>query len=113
MRLSHLALLGAGLLAAGPALAAGDPREAEANRAFVEYPKESLQRGEQGAVGYRVKIDRRGNPLSCEITQSSGFERLDLATCAMLMERARFTPKREGTRAERQTYDGRVVWRIG
>ena len=109
MSLLHLALLGAGLLSAGSTT--GPSREAEANRAFVEYPKQSLESGEQGAVGYRVRIDKRGNPLSCEITQSSGFPRLDYATCTMLMERAQFTPKENGGR--RDVFDGRVIWRIG
>jgi hypothetical protein len=56
-----------------------------------------------------VKIDGRGVPRQCEVTQSSGFERLDLATCALLMSRARFSR----TQGRRAVYDGRVVWRIG
>ena len=49
----------------------------------------------------------------CEITGSSGYQRLDDATCAMLMERAQFTPGRdERGHATRSTYDGKVVWKI-
>ena len=109
MSILHLALLGAGLLAAGSAT--DQKRQAEANRAFVEYPKESLERGEQGAVGYRVELDKRGNPTTCEITQSSGYSRLDLATCTLLLEKAKFTPGED--RKRRNVFDGRVVWRIG
>lgn len=109
MSIVPIALLGASLFAAGSA--AGQSRDAEANRAFVQYPKESLKRGEEGAVGYRVEIDKRGRPQSCEITQSSGHRRLDLATCEMLMDRAQFTP--DGERRRRDVFDGRVVWRIG
>jgi hypothetical protein len=43
------------------------------------------------------------------VTQSSGYERLDLATCDLLMSRARFTPGQ----GRRSVYDGKVVWRIG
>ncbi|HYE29597.1 MAG TPA: energy transducer TonB [Allosphingosinicella sp.] len=94
--------------------AAAQDRQAEANAAFTEYPKGSLANNEQGTVHYRVKIDRRGVPNQCEVTRSSGYERLDLATCDLLMSRARFTPSRDSRgRAGRSTYDGRVIWRIG
>ena len=97
-------------MAAGATAAAADDsdRAAQANAAFTQYPKASLENNEQGTVHYRVKIDGRGIPRQCEVTQSSGFERLDLATCELLMSRARFT--REGRRS---IYDGKVVWRIG
>ena len=86
-----------------------DSRAAEANAAFTTYPAESLAKGEQGIVHYRVKIDRKGQASECEVTQSSGYSRLDNATCQLLMERARFTPGRNS----RSRYDGRVHWRIG
>lgn len=101
---------------AGTTAAAADApdRQAEANAAFTAYPKGSLANNEQGTVHYRVKIDSRGVPKQCEVTQSSGFERLDMATCNLLMSRARFTPGRDARgKASRSTYDGRVVWRIG
>jgi TonB family protein len=102
-------------MATGAAAAAAAPnRAAEANAAFTTYPKASLENGEQGIVHYRVKINSRGVPSQCEVTQSSGFDRLDVATCDLLMSRARFTPVRDGRGKGRgSTYDGRVVWRIG
>ena len=106
--------LTAAAIASPAGATADDPRDAEANAAFVEYPKESLANGEQGIVHYRVKIDSRGRPRQCEVTQSSGFRRLDLATCNMLLENARFTPGRDSRgRGTRATHDGRVVWKIG
>ena len=102
-----LAAMAAGSTAA---MAADAPdRQAEANAAFTEYPKASLANNEQGTVHYRVKIDRRGVPRQCEVTQSSGYERLDLATCDLLMSRARFSR----TQGRRSVYDGKVIWRIG
>jgi protein TonB len=114
MELAAFAFLSA-ILAAAPAPAASDAaRQAQANAALNVYPKESLANGEQGTVSYHVKIDSRGRATDCEITGSSGYERLDLATCAMLMDRAEFTPSRdERGHATRSTYDGKVVWRIG
>jgi TonB family protein len=115
MRKAIWLLLTAMAAGATAAAAADAPdRQAEANAAFTAYPKGSLANNEQGIVHYRVKIDRRGVPSQCEVTQSSGFERLDLATCNLLMSRARFTPERDSRgRAGRSTYDGRVIWRIG
>ena len=114
MGFAEFALLSAAL-AAAPAFAAQDSaRQAQANAAFTVYPKESLANGEQGTVSYHVRIDARGHATECEITGSSGYQRLDDATCAMLMERAQFTPGRdEKGRATRSTYDGKVVWKIG
>ena len=115
MKLSLIALGAFGVVAstAAAATAQTPDRDAEAKRAFVSYPKESLENGEQGVVHYRVKIDRRGRARECEITRSSGHSRLDLATCEMLIENGVFTPGRNSRgRATRSTHDGRVVWRI-
>lgn len=111
MREAKWLLLAAMAAGATTAAAAADvpDRRAEANAAFTEYPKGSLANNEQGTVHYRVKIDGRGVPRQCEVTQSSGFERLDLATCELLMSRARFSR----TQGRRSVYDGKVVWRIG
>jgi protein TonB len=109
MRNAKWLLLAAMAAGATAATAAEPDRQAEANAAFTEYPKASLANNEQGTVHYRVKIDRRGVPRECEVTRSSGFERLDLATCELLMSRARFS-RSQGRRA---VYDGKVVWRIG
>jgi TonB family protein len=111
MAFANFALLSVALAAAPGADAS---RQAQANAAFDAYPKESLENGEQGIVFYHVKIGSGGRPTDCEVTQSSGYDRLDLATCTMLMDRAQFTPGRDRRgRATRSTYDGKVVWRIG
>lgn len=104
-----LAAMAAGATAATATAADAPDRKAEANAAFTEYPKASLANNEQGTVHYRVRIDGRGVPRQCEVTQSSGFERLDLATCELLMSRARFSR----AQGRRSVYDGKVVWRIG
>ena len=107
MAIANFALLSVALATAyAPATAADGARQAEANAALTVYPRESLANGEQGIVFYHVTIDGRGHPTDCEITQSSGYERLDMATCSMLMDRARFTPGRDGRgHATRSTFD--------
>ena len=114
MRSAKWLLLAAVAAGAPVAAASAQDRQSEANAAITEYPKASLANNEQGTVHYRVKIDRKGVPSECEVTQSSGHQRLDLATCDLLMSRARFTPSRDSRgRSGRSTYDGRVIWRIG
>lgn len=109
-----LACLAIAATAGTSSAAVQDSRESEANAAFTTYPPESLAKGEQGIVHYRVKIDRDGLAEECEVTKSSGHGRLDRETCRLLMDRGRFTPARSGTgRATRSLYDGRVHWRIG
>lgn len=110
MTIAKWVLLAAMTAGATAAVAAEPDRAAEANAAFTQYPKASLENNEQGVVHYRVKIDGRGVPKQCEVTQSSGYSRLDQATCELLMSRARFSRTREGRRS---TYDGKVHWRIG
>jgi TonB family protein len=113
MAFANFALLSVALAAAA-APAGNASRQAEANAALNVYPRDSLANGEQGTVFYHVKIDSRGHPTDCEVTRSSGYDRLDMATCTMLMDRAQFTPGRDDRgRASRATYDGKVVWRIG
>jgi protein TonB len=114
MKRAYLLLLPAALLAAPAAAApAPDPRIAEANAAFTNYPKESLRNNEQGIVHYRVKIDGAGRVTRCEVLESSGHNRLDLATCGLLLDQVRFTPARnEKGRARRSSLEGRVHWRL-
>jgi protein TonB len=116
MKLRKSALISVSLmLLTAPAAAAAPAnpgRDAQAAAALNVYPKESLAAGEQGTVFYHVLIDARGRATECQVTGSSGHERLDLATCQMLMDRAQFTPTVGGRRA-RSSYDGKVVWRIG
>ena len=112
MGIAKLLLVGTAGLLAVPA-AAQDSREAEAGKAFIEYPKESLKWREEGIVHYRVKIDARGRPRECAITQSSGYHRLDIATCNLLLDNARFTPGQNSAgKGARSTYEGRVHWRL-
>jgi len=62
------------------------------------YPSLSRRMGEEGKVVLRVRVSAQGLPLSVEIRQSSGFERLDEAARAAV-ERWRFVPARQGSEA--------------
>lgn len=62
------------------------------------YPPMSRRQGEEGKVILRVKVSAQGVPLSVEISQSSGFSRLDEAAKAAV-ERWRFVPAKQGGEA--------------
>lgn len=57
---------------------------------FSQYPPGALAAGEQGVVGFQVELDRDGFATECQVTQFSGYERLDGETCRLVMNRAVF-----------------------
>ncbi|MBA3895797.1 MAG: TonB family protein [Sphingomonadaceae bacterium] len=77
------------------------------------YPPESLKRGEEGTVFFRVAVDKAGRLMRCAVTRSSGFAALDRATCDLLVETASFAPlrRRDGSRAA-GFRDGRLAWKL-
>ena len=103
-------ILGAALAAAAPASAEPMGTSNDGLK-FRAYPAESLKNGEEGTVRYRVAINKKGEPMSCEVTGSSGFPRLDEATCQMIVFNAKFN-RAAGKNQKRWVYDGQVVWRI-
>ena len=78
-----------------------------------DYPAEALDKNEQGAVGFLLKIDGAGAVTDCTIKTSSGSELLDRRTCEIIKRRARFSPARDRRgRGVPSTFTQRVVWRI-
>ncbi len=111
--------ISAGLLAASAtgALAAESTKAERANKSWEvvldNYPSESLKAGEEGTVHFRVTLDKDGGLTSCAVTESSGFPRLDTATCDMIVATARFHRPEDATGPRRRaTHDGTVVWRL-
>ncbi len=78
-----------------------------------DYPTESLKAGEQGTVWYKVDVTETGVPENCVIVVSSGYPRLDKATCDLVLRRARFKPARspDGT-AIRSSFSNKINWTI-
>ncbi len=59
----------------------------------TDYSPQSYLAKEEGPVGFRIAVDAQGNATGCEVTSSSGFARLDEATCPVLMGRVpKFEP---------------------
>ena len=77
-----------------------------------DYPSASRAAEEEGVVRVSYTIGVDGRVTDCEIAQSSGFKRLDDATCNIITRRWRFNPAtREGQPVpERKTQP--VRWKL-
>lgn len=102
------------LLAA--AAAAPPPSSARAAADLIteaDYPRASRRKGEEGTVTVRLDVTPRGRVGRCTVVQSSGFARLDAATCRVIGARARFTPARDARgHAVADSVTTRVAWRL-
>ncbi len=77
-----------------------------------DYPPEAWKAGSEGLVAYRLTVNAEGSPTSCEIVQSAGDAALDAASCAVVMERAKFDPARdEGGNPIEGVYEDSHNWR--
>lgn len=61
----------------------------------ADYPPEALAAGEEGTVRVELDLDADGLVDACTVTQSSGSEALDQATCTIFRTSARFVPSRD------------------
>lgn len=77
-----------------------------------DYPSASRAAEEEGVTRVSYVVGADGRVTQCEIVQSSGFKRLDDATCSIIQRRFRFNPAtRDGQPvAERKTQP--VRWRL-
>ena len=78
-----------------------------------DYPASALAAREQGRPRFRLTIGVDGRVTGCVILVSSGSSALDLTSCRLMRNRARFTPARDsaGNPVEDQ-YFGELAWRI-
>jgi len=78
-----------------------------------DYPNAALRFGMAGTTGFRLMVDATGQPTSCAITTSSGFDVLDTTTCDKVMARARFIPAQNAAgKPMGGSYASRVRWVI-
>lgn len=77
-----------------------------------DYPWLALMKDQEGKVGFSLLIDEKGRVADCSVIEPSGVAALDAQSCAILTERATFTPAiGAGGKPARDSYIGRVVWR--
>jgi len=81
---------------------------------YDDYPTEALRNGEEGTVIVDLIIRTDGRPRACRIIRSSGHPTLDLATCNIMLRRARFSPARDsnGNPVEDTFRTPPVSWRL-
>ncbi|WP_295636016.1 energy transducer TonB [Novosphingobium sp.] len=78
-----------------------------------DYPTGALRRGEQGVTGFSVTVGPDGRVRDCVVTQSSGSQELDRATCAKVSARARFAPAKDASgSAVTSAYANTIRWDI-
>jgi TonB family protein len=112
--LSSLLLLASAIAVSG---VAPDPTQSVQSKngefIFSKYPPRALAAGEQGAVRFRAEVDAKGNVLACKVTEGSGFKRLDVETCDLIVNHATFKPTLDTSgKAREAVHDGIVNWRI-
>jgi protein TonB len=74
------------------------PARAKANLASYvsdeDYPSNAVRNEEQGTTRFRLGVGSNGHVTDCTVIGSSGSSALDMATCRLMKQRARFTPAR-------------------
>jgi protein TonB len=79
-----------------------------------DYPIASRAASEEGATRVRYLIGRDGLVSQCVVVQSSGFARLDNATCEIILRRFRFNPASSDANGQlvREQKTQTVTWRL-
>ena len=78
-----------------------------------DYPPAEIRAGHAGTVRFRLSLDARGRVTGCTIVETSGYPRLDDATCGNASKRARFDAATDAA-GERVagSYTGTIRWVI-
>lgn len=78
-----------------------------------DYPFDAWVEGRSGIVGFKVTVDQIGRAVTCNVTQSSGFNDLDKHTCEVYRLRAKFSPATDDQgRPTLGEYVDRVKWQL-
>lgn len=76
-----------------------------------DYPGEAIRWEQAGTTGFALLINEEGRVADCMVTQTSSQATLDTQTCAILRERARFTPaKAKDGQPRKGRATGRIRW---
>ena len=110
-------MLAAALLAAAPAFAQSSDQQAAQNASnwdiFLKlYPKRALEAREEGAVGFTVTLDSKGEVVDCKVTHSSGHPLLDQETCKIITLNALFKPDPSLGPSQTKSHEGMIAWKL-
>jgi TonB family protein len=76
------------------------------------YPKRALAAHEQGAVGFIVTLDNKGDVTRCQVTHSSGYPLLDQETCQIITMHAQFNANPSLSPSQTRTHEGLIAWKL-
>jgi protein TonB len=117
-RIAHLPTIRGALIASLSALAgagamAGDGKWVQDAKscAAPEYPRESLNKGEEGTTALRILVGIDGKAIDSEIETSSHSRKLDTAAQRALME-CSFKPQPADAKPAQQWVKTEFVWKL-
>ena len=78
-----------------------------------DYPTQAILEGGTGSVEIVILIDEQGKAADCTVVETSGVPVLDAQACAVIRQRARFTPAvgLDG-KAAKSAFRQRITWKI-
>ena len=79
-----------------------------------DYPSSAQSAGAEGTVRASITVGPDGRVTGCSVTQSSGNNALDNATCNIIRRRAKFTPARDsnGQAVSDTISSPPITWRL-
>lgn len=108
----------AAVLIAQPVFAADESSQKAAQNALnwqifeKLYPKRALEAHEEGAVGFVVTLDNKGDVTRCQVTHTSGHPLLDQETCQIVTMNAQFNPDPSLSPSQTKTHEGLIAWKL-
>ena len=79
---------------------------------FVEYPRASARRNEEGSVRLSVEINRAGKVLKVEVTDESSHRRLDTAAIKSVQRASPYPAVPESIKGDSFTFSMPVVYQL-
>lgn len=78
-----------------------------------DYPALAIRERRQGLVEFALRVARDGRPSGCSVLNQGTASVLEIATCDILLRRARFEPARDsGGQAVEGAVRGRIKWAL-
>src|SRR5262249_48837252 len=105
------------LLAASPAFAQAPSPQAAQNASMWDvflklYPQRAIKAHEEGAVGFQVPLNNKGDVVNCRVTRTSGHPLLDEETCKLITLNAVFKPDPALSPSQTKTSEGVINWKL-
>jgi len=107
-------VIGAMLLTATPVFAQSQAAKNDPmwNVFLKLYPQRAPKAHEEGAVGFLVTLNNKGDVTNCQVTQSSGHPILDEETCKLITLNAVFKPDPNLSPSQTKTSPGVITWKL-